>query len=273
MTVTTYPTAPARPVRATKTTTTIARILKGEWTKLRTLPSTWRTAAFALVFSITLGAILVKSQADQWARMTSADRATFDATSCSLFGIMIAAVLLGALGVRSVTGEYASGMIRSTFSAMPARRLVLAGKATAVAAFAFPVALASNLIAFEIGQRIFAAKHLQVTLGHPGVLAAIVFGAAAVSLIAVVGVGLGGVIRHTAGATTAMAVVIVGGVTFGQLLPAAWRGYLPGTAIQSAVTVHRSAGILAPGTAIAVLGVYAAIALTAALIRAAHRDA
>jgi ABC-2 type transport system permease protein len=182
-------------------------------------------------------------------------------------------VLLGALAVRSVTAEYASGMIRSTFTAMPARRLVLAGKAATVAAFAFPVALISNLVAFEIGQRIFAAKHLQVTLGHPGVLAAILFGPVAVSLIAVAGVGLGGVIRHTAGATTAMVVVIVGGVTFGQLLPAAWRGYLPGTAIQSTVTVHRSPGILAPGMAIAVLGVYAAIALAAASIRAAHTDA
>jgi hypothetical protein len=70
-----------------------------------------------------------------------------------------------------------------------------------------------------------------------------------------------------------MAVVIVGGVTFGQLLPAAWRGYLPGTALQAAVTVHRSPGILAPGMAMVVLGLYAAITLAAASIRAAHRDA
>jgi ABC-2 type transport system permease protein len=269
MTITTYLAPPARPARATN----ISRILKGEWTKLRTLPSTWRTAAFAVVFSIGLGAILVKSQADQWATMTPAQHRTFDATSCSLFGIMIAAVLLGALAVRSVTSEYATGMIRSTFTAMPARRLVLAGKAATVAALAFPVALIGNFAAFEIGQPIFAAQHLQVSLGHPGVLGAIFFGAVAVSLIAVLGVGLGGVIRHTAGATTAMAVVIVGGVTLGQLLPAGLRGYLPGTALQAAVTVHRSPGILAPGTAIVVLGAYAAIMLAAASIRAAHRDA
>jgi hypothetical protein len=269
MSVTTYPAAPALPVRAT----TISRALKAEWTKLRTLPSTWRTAAFATIFSIAAGAVLVISQADQWATMTAAQHRTFDATSCSLFGVMIAAVLLGALAVRSVTAEYATGMVRSSFAAMPARRLVLAGKAATVATFAFPVALVSNVVAFEIGQRIFAAKHLQVGLGHPGVLGAIFFGALAVSLIAVLGVGLGGVIRHTAGATTAMAVVIVGGVTFGQLLPARVRGYLPGTAIQDAVTVHRSAGILAPGKAIVVLGVYAAIALGAASMRAAHGDA
>ena len=269
MTITTHPATPALPVRVA----TISRILKGEWTKLRTLPSTLRTAIFALVFSIGTGAILVISQANQWATMAPGQRATFDATSCSLFGIMIAAVLLGALGARSVTAEYASGMIRSTFTAMPARRLVLAGKAAVVAAFVFPVALVSNIIAFVFGQRIFAGKHLEVTFGQPGWLGAILFGAVAVSLIAVLGVGLGGVIRHTAGTTAAMAVVIVGGVTFGQLLPAGLRGYLPGTAIQAAVTVHRSPGILAPGTAIVVLGLYAAIALAGAAIRAAHRDA
>ena len=266
MSVTTYPALPAR-------ATTISRALKAERTKLATLPSSWRTAGFAFVFSIATGAVLVASQASQWATMTPAQHRSFDATSCSLFGVMIAAVLLGSLAVRSVTAEHATGMVRSTFAAMPARRTVLAAKAATVAAFAFPVALASNFVAFEIGQRIFAAKHLQVALGHPGVLRAVFCGALAVSLIAVIGVGLGGVIRHTAGATTAMAVVIVGGVTFGQLLPASMRGYLPGTAIQAAVTVHRSAGIIAPGTAIVVLAVYAALALGAAAMRAAHGDA
>jgi ABC-type transport system involved in multi-copper enzyme maturation permease subunit len=226
-----------------------------------------------MVFSIGLGVVLCISQVQQWAATTPTQRETFDATSCSLFGIMIAAVLLGALGVRSVSAEYATGMIRSTFSAMPARRLVLAGKAATVAAFAFPVVLVSNFVAFEIGQRIFVAKHLEVSLSHPGVIGAIIFGAVAVSLITGMGVGLAGVIRHTAGATTSMAVVVVGGVTLGQLLPVGLRGYLPGTAIQAAVSVHRSPGVLAPGTAIIVLGAYAAITLVAAAVRAAHRDA
>ena len=106
----------------------------------------------------------------------------------------------------------------------------------------FPVALVAAIVSFEIGQRVFAGKHLQVTLGHPGVLRAMVFGALAVSLIAIIGVGLGGLIRHTAAATTALVLVIVGGVTLGQLLPAGLRQYLPGTALQAAVTVHHSAG-------------------------------
>ncbi len=266
----THFTPPASPVR----TASISRILRSEWTKLRTLPSTWRTAVIAVTISIALGAVLCISQANQWATMTAAQRATFDPTACSLGGFfLVGAVLLGALAVRTVTAEYSTGMIRSTFTATPTRRLVLTTKAAVTAAFAFPVALLAAVVSFEVGQRIFAGKHLQVSLGHPGVLQAVVFAAVAVSLVAIIGVGLGGLIRHTAGATTALVLVIVGGAVLGQFLPAGLRQYLPGTALEAAVTVNHSAGLLRPGTALAVLAIYAAIAMAAATIRVAHRDA
>jgi hypothetical protein len=268
MTASTYTTAlPAGPA------TTINRHLKGEWTKLRTLASTWRTAALAGTLAIVFTGLVDLSQVSQWHSMSAQQRQTFDATSASLFGVIIAATLLGALAVRTVTAEYSTGMIRTTFSAMPARRLVLAAKAATVAAFVLPVALLVDIAGFELGQGIFVSKHLQVALSHPGVPRAIVFGALAASLVAIIGVGLGGLIRHTAGATTALTLIIVGGVTLGQLLPAGLRQYLPGTAMQAAVTVHRSSGLLTPNAAIAVLGAYAAIILAAALIRVAHRDA
>ncbi len=249
--------------------TTINRHLKGEWTKLRTLPSTWRTSAFAVAVAIGFTGAVDLSQAS----LTAQQRGTFDATSASLFGVIIVATLLGALAVRTVTAEYSTGMIRSTFSAMPARRLVLAAKAATVAALVLPVALLCDVAGFELGQRIFATKHLQVALNHPGVPRAILFGAVAASLVAIIGVGLGGLIRHTAGATTTLTLIIVGGVTLGQLLPAGLRQYLPGTAIQAAITVHHSSGLLMPNAAIAVLGAYAAIALATALIRVTYRDA
>jgi hypothetical protein len=266
----THLTTPASPRPAPKT----RRALKAEWTKLRTLPSTWRTVIMAMVISIALGTVLCISQVHAWATMTAQQRQVFDPTACSLFGIVfVGAVLLAALGVRAVSAEYMTGMIRSTFTATPTRRLVLAAKAAVTGAFVFPVALLAAVVSFEVGQRVFAGKHLQVGLGHPGVFRAVVFGALAVSLIAVLGVGLGGLIRHTAAATTTLVLVIVGGVTLGQLLPAGLRQYVPGTALEAAVTVNRSAGLLRPGAAIGILGLYAAITLAAASVRMAHRDA
>ena len=82
-----------------------------------------------------------------------------------------------------------------------------------------------------------------------------------------------GVIRHTAGAVTALAMLILGGAILGQMLPAGLRQYIPGIAVQAAVTVHRSAGLLRPSTALLVLVVYAIVALGAASVRMAHRDA
>ena len=266
----THRTATTSPARTPK----IRRVLKAEWTKLRTLPSTWRTVVMATVISIALGTILCASQVHAWSTMTAQQRLIFDPTACSLFGVVfVGAVLLAALGVRAVTAEYVTGMIRSTFSATPTRRLVLAAKAAVTAAFVFPVALLTTVVSFVVGQRVFTDKHLDVSFAHPGVLQAVVFGAVAVSLIAVIGVGIGGLIRHTAAATTTLVLVIVGGVTIGQLLPAGLRQYVPGTALQAAVTVNHSTGLLKPGAAVVVLGVYAAIALAAASIRAAHRDA
>jgi hypothetical protein len=274
MSATTCIRTPARPVPAASISRTLkVRILKAEWTKLRTLPSTWRTAALTLALGIGFSVAVALSQISQWHTMTAQQRQVFDPTSASMSGVMIAAVVLGTLAVRTITAEYSTGMIRSTFSAMPARPLVLAAKAAATAAFAFPVTLLGNLAGFELGQRIFASQHVAVTIGHPGVLPAMFFGAVAVSLVAVIGVGTGGLIRPTAGAATTLALIIIGGLTVGQFLPAGWRQYLPGIATQAAVTVHRSAGLLRPGTALLVLAVYAAIALGAAAMRVAHRDA
>ena len=120
----------------------IRRIAKGEWTKLRTLPSTWRTVVMAFVISVGRARSSVISQVQQWSKMTAGQRQTFDPTACSLFGVVfVGAVVLAALGVRSMTAEYVTGMIRSTFAATPTRRRVLAAKAGVMAAFVFPVAL------------------------------------------------------------------------------------------------------------------------------------
>ena len=221
----THLTATAPPVRTPR----IRRIAKAEWTKLRTLTSTWRTAVMAFVISVALGAILCVSQVQQWSKMTAGQRQMFDPTACSLFGVVfVGAVLLAALGVRAMTAEYATGMIRSTFAATPTRRRVLAAKAGVTAAFVFPVALLTTVVSFEVGQRVFTGKHLEVSFAHPGVLQAVVFGALAVSLIAVIGVGIGGLIRHTAAATTALVLVIVGGVTSASCFRPASASTCPG---------------------------------------------
>ncbi len=101
MTATTYPSTPAR-------ATVISRTLKAEWTKLRTLPSTWRSAALTVALGVGFGVAVAFSEVSQWHTMTAQQRQVFDPTSASMSGVMIAAVVLGALAVRTVTAEYST---------------------------------------------------------------------------------------------------------------------------------------------------------------------
>ncbi len=269
MTALTFPARPVRPERPT----TIVDTFKAEWTKLRTLRSTWYTVGGAFAAAIGLAGLICFASASQWSKMSEAQRADFDPTSTALIGVLFASAILGCLAVRAITSEYSSGMIRVTFSAIPGRRGVLAAKAAIVAAIALPVALVANFASFFLGRQILAGKGISISLGQPGVVQAIVFGAVAVSLVTVMGLGLGGIIRRTAGATTALMMVIIGSGIFGIALPSGARQYLPGNAIQAVTSVRTTAGLLAPGPALAVVAAYAVVALAVATRLIATRDA
>lgn len=274
MAATTYLTKPATPLRGMPVVkSTMADTLKAEWTKIRTLRSTWFTVAGAVLASVGLAALICVAQVSQWDQMSPKQRIEFDPTSTALIGVLFAAVILGSLAVRAITSEYSSGMIRVTFTAIPGRRGVLAAKALILAAIAFPVALVTNLASFFIGSQILAGKGVSMSLSQPGVVQAIVFGALVVSLVAVFGLGLGGIIRRTAGATTALMLATIGSQIFGIALPASARQYLPGAAIQGVVSVKHLSGILPPATALAVLAGYAVITLAIASRLMATRDA
>jgi ABC-2 type transport system permease protein len=258
--------APVRP-------TTILDTFKAEWTKLRTLRSTWFTVAGSVLFSVALAALICVATVAQWDTMSASQRADFDPTSTALIGVLFAACILGSLAVRAITSEYTSGLIRVTFTAIPGRRGVLVAKAAILAAIAVPVALATNLASFLIGSRILAAKHISMSLSQPGVTKAIVFGALAVSAVTLIGLGLGGIIRRTAGATTALLLAIMGSQIFGLALPAGARQYLPGSALQAVTAVQHAAGLLSPGKGLAVIFAYAVVAVTTASRLVASRDA
>jgi hypothetical protein len=252
--------------------TTIVNTFRAEWTKLRTLRSTWYTVGGAVAASVGLAALVCVAQVSQWDKMSGAQRREFDPASTALIGVLFAAAILGSLAVRAITSEYSTGMIRVTFAAIPGRRGVLAAKAAILAVIAFPVALATNLASFLIGRQILAG-HVSMSLSQPGVLQAIVFGASAVSAVTVIGLGLGGIVRRTAGATTALMLAIIGSQIFGIALPEGARQYLPGAALQAVTSVKHLAGLLPPGRALGVLAAYAVVAVATASRLIRTRDA
>jgi ABC-type transport system involved in multi-copper enzyme maturation permease subunit len=195
----------------------------------------------------------------------------------SLAGVNLAQLAIGVLGVLLVTGEYATGMIRATFAAVPRRLPVLWAKAALYAMVTFVLMVVSAFVAFNLGQH-FLASH-GTTLAAPHAWRAIVGVAGYLSLVGVLAVAFGFLIHSTGGgiATLFGLLLVLPGI--GQLLPASWQThtlpYLPSNAGASMFSIGTRTGstALSPGAGLLVLCLWVAVALAAAVVVVRRRDA
>ena len=154
------------------------RVIRAEWTKLRTQPSALWAGAASVGLAAGFG-ILYSLLREARPPHGAAAVASFDPTAISLSGIQLAQIAVGVLGAMLITSEYSSGMIRSTFAAVPRRLPVLWGKAAIALGAVFAVCVPAVLVAFFAGQSILAKVGLDISFGQPGVARA-VLGSAAV---------------------------------------------------------------------------------------------
>ena len=262
----------ASPARGRYGFRTVARM---EWQKLRTVRSTWYIVAVFAAGMIAV-ALLVLSN-ENYAQLSAADRASFDPTSSSLLGLVLGQFLLGALGVLAITTDFSSGMIRATFAAAPRRPLVLAAKAAVLGALTLAAGEISAFAAFLVGQAALKAPAPHAALGQPGVLRAVLMAGAYPALIALIGLGIGAIIRHSAGAICALVgVVFVLPLLVSALSPStqnAVQKFLPDTMRNSLTAVKPIAHMLSPGLTFCLLCGYAVVALAAGAWALASRDA
>ncbi len=119
--------------------------------------------------------------------------------------MMIAAAVIGSL---AITGEYSTGLIRSTFAAVPARRSVLAAKVSVVTAVMTGFGVVVAAASFGVVQTVLSGRHAEVTIGYPGALRVVVASALLAPLSALVGAAVGVVVRHSAAAVAASIVIL-----------------------------------------------------------------
>ena len=175
-----------------------------EWLKLRSVRSTWWTLLVFAAGMIGLAILVMIHQ--HWTTMSPPDRASFDPTNDSYAGLAIGQLALGVLGVLVISGEYGSGTIRSSLAAVPRRETLFAAKATVVGLVTLVLGEILAFGAFFFGQAILSTGVAPTaTLGQPGVLRAVVMTGAFLSLFSLLGLGLGLIIRHTAGAIATFA--------------------------------------------------------------------
>lgn len=170
------------------------RQLRSEWIKLSTLRSTWWSIGITAV--ITIGVALLIAQ--------SMDVPGFEPIQAVVSPVQFTMLLAGILGVISVTGEYSTGMIRSTLSANPVRGSVLAAKAIVVGVFLFIASLIISLAAALAVSPIFESRDMPFPWGTPADSTLPILAAAiCMAIFALIGVAFGFILRSGAGAIAA----------------------------------------------------------------------
>jgi ABC-type transport system involved in multi-copper enzyme maturation permease subunit len=273
MTATTAPTLMAPP-RAT--TIGFGNLLRSEWTKLRSVRSTYWTAAVAVLGTMLIG-ILVTIQQEHDLVRHPGDLGNFDPVMTTLTGFFLAQVAVGTLGVMTISSEYGTGMIRATLGAVPQRRALLAAKGAVFLVAVFVVTEILSFTAFAIGQAILHPSGGGVSLGDPGILRAVFGGGLYLTAIGLLSFGLGALIRHTAGALSAFFGIVFAASALVNLLPAAWRDhiqrYLPLNAGAQIMSTQPDSSSLSPWHGFLVLCIYGVVAVGAASVLITRRDA
>jgi ABC-2 type transport system permease protein len=251
-----------------------ADILRSELCKLRSVRSTFWTLLTAVAANVALGAL---GAVFLPGALSAQEKATLDVTRLSLAGLHLSQIALGVLGVLVITSEYGTGMIRATLSAVPQRRLVLAAKATVFAATALVVGIGSSFAAWFSFQAFLSDDSLRSAIGDPGVLRAVTGGGLYLTVLGLLGLGLGAIIRASAGAIAALFGLLFVPPLLLQLLPQSWQTtigpYIPMEAGSQIYILHPHAASLTPWTGFGLFCLYAVLALAVGLMLINHRDA
>jgi ABC-2 type transport system permease protein len=247
-----------------------------EWLKLRSVRS---TSWIMLIFTVAMvGLAILVLKTEHYASMSAADKAAFDPTNNGFTGLTIGQLAFGVLGVLAVTSEFASGLIRSTFAAVPNRRLVLAAKAAVTGAVMLAVGEIVAFVTFAAGELALGSSAPHATLGQPNVLRAVLMAGAYPALIGLIAMGLGAVIRNTAAAISTVVgllfVIPLILVPLSAHLHQEIGKFLPMLIGANSITVVKPvAGYLSAGAGFGVLCLYAAVALAAGGWALSRRDA
>jgi hypothetical protein len=256
---------------------TQARVALSEWTKLRSLRSTRWSLFAAIVLTIGLPALFAAVTSSHWGSMSPHERADRHPLDIALAGVNVSQLAIAVLGVLVITGEYSTGMIRASFSAVPKRLPVLWAKTGVFSVVTFLLMLPSVLIAFYASQAILSRHHiLQISLSHPGVARSVIGGAVFLVLTGIFALGIGAIVRNTAGGIATFAGIFFVIPPLMNVLPTTWNNaiseYLPSNAGRQIFSLTHDANSLSPLWGGVLFAGYCALAIAIAAVLLVRRD-
>lgn len=252
--VRTAPPAPSRVTRARD-------LLACEWTRLRSVRSTYWTLLVAVVTPVVAGVLVAFAFSSG-----PGSGAPPDPLLPGFVSLEYAVIAVGALGVLTFTAEFSTGLVVTTFVAVPRRWTVLAAKATVLGLVTLIVGEVGAFVSFFLIQAVLGRRQLGVSLAHPGVPGAVLADGALLCVCALLGLGVGTAIRHTAGGIAVLVGVIVVPSVAG-LLPSPWDTWIERFALvyaaKQVTTLHPDSALFTPALSMLVLLAWPAAALLA----------
>lgn len=265
-----------RPAERTIGGLSFANVIRSEFIKFRSLRSTWITYVVALLIADGLGVLVAALRGNDIHNHGGAEG--IDPVAFTLHGIFLAQLAIGVIGVLYVTGEYATGSIRSSMTAVPRRVPVLLGKTVVLGSVTAVLSLVMTFVAFFAGQAVLATWGLNVSLGHTGALRAVTGSALYLVCVALMALGLGFALRNTGGAIATLFGVILVLPLIVESLPTSWQSniskYLPLNIADHMISTRYDVGThaLSNGIGAIMLVLYAVIALAIGFAVLKRRD-
>jgi ABC-2 type transport system permease protein len=252
------------------------RVAASEWTKLHSLRSTRWSLLVATVLTIGFPLLFATILSAHWAGMKPHERADQHPLDVALAGVNVSQLAIAVLGVLVITGEYSTGMIRASFTAVPKRLPVLWAKVGVFGAVTFALMLPAVLVAFFVGQAILSRHHINTTFGAPHVARVLVGAALYLTVVGLFGLGLGAIVRNTAGGIASFAAIMFVLPPLVSVLPASTSDaidpYLPSNAGAAIMKIGHQAHTLSPWVGLAVFAGYAAATIAVAAVGLRTRD-
>jgi ABC-2 type transport system permease protein len=260
---------PVPPTTAGRVTT--AGIVRSEWTKFRSLRSSWWTLGVAVLVIIGFGALVAANTPTDSLSSSPSDIATE-----ALFGVLFAQLAVAVLGVLMISGEYGTGMIRTSMTIVPKRLPVLWAKAAVYAVVVLPVSLVAAFASFFLSQAIRSGRGIPTAaLDGSGVLRDVIGSSLYVTVAGLLALGIATLLRHTAAGLAAVVGLFFVVPIVVNFLPQSINGfapYLPNNAGGALFGLSMSNDSLAPWTGFGLLVGYTVVVLVAAAVRLRRSD-
>ena len=256
---------------------TQARVVFSEWTKLHSLRSTRWSLLAGILLTIAFPVLFAAVTSSHWGTMSSHERADRHPLDIALAGVNVSQLAIAVLGVLVITGEYSTGMIRASFSAVPKRLPVLWGKTIVFGVVSFLLMVPPVLIAFFSSQAILSRHHiLQISFSHQGVARSVIGGAIYLMLVGIFALGIGAIVRNTAGGIATFAAVFFVIPPLMNILPTSWNNaispYLPSEAGRQIFSLTQGVHSLSPLWGGLLFVGYCALTLASAAVLLVPRD-